>query len=132
LSLAPVEGALKITLEAGIEAIRKKSLKMTSYLIYLVDETLSEQPYNFTIGTPREADCRGGHVAIEHQEGMRITEALRARGVVPDFRPPNIIRAAPIPIYNTYYEVWKFAQQLKEIMEKREYDRFPKERKMIS
>ncbi len=132
LSLAPVEGALKITLGAGIEAIRKKSLKMTSYLIYLVDETLSEQPYNFTIGTPREADCRGGHVAIEHQEGMRITEALRARGVVPDFRPPNIIRAAPIPVYNTYYEVWKFAQQLREIMEKREYDRFPKERKRIS
>ncbi|MFX0116223.1 MAG: kynureninase [Candidatus Hodarchaeota archaeon] len=132
LSLAPVEGALEIILEAGIGAIRKKSLKMTSYLMYLVDETLSEQPYNFTIGTPREAECRGGHVAIEHKEGMRITEALRARGVVPDFRPPNIIRAAPIPLYNTYYEVWKFAQQLREVMEKREYERFPEERKTIS
>ena len=132
LSSAPVEGSLKIIIEAGIGAIRKKSLKMTSYLMNLVDETLSEQPYNFTIGTPREAERRGGHVAMEHQEGMRITEALRARGVVPDFRLPNIIRAAPIPLYNTYYEVWKFAQQLREIIDKKEYEQFPEERKMIS
>ena len=132
LSLAPVEGALKTILEAGIGAIRKKSLKMTSYLTYLVDENLSGQTYNFTIGTPREVERRGGHVAIEHQEGMRITEASRARGVVLDFRPPNIIRAAPIPLYNTYHEVWKFAQMLREIIDKREYERFSKERKVIS
>ncbi len=132
LSLAPIEGALKTILEAGIGAIRKKSLKMTSYLMYLVDETLSGQTYNFTIGTPKETERRGGHVAIEHEEGMRITEALRARGVVPDFRPPNNIRAAPIPLYNTYYEVWKFVQHLREIIDKKEYERFPKERKMIS
>jgi len=132
LSSAPIEDSLKIIIEAGIGAIRKKSLKMTSYLMYLVDETLSEQPYNFTIGTPREAERRGGHVAIEHQESMRITEALRARGVVPDFRPPNIIRTAPIPLYNTYYEIWKFAQQLREIIDRKEYERSPEERKMIS
>ncbi len=132
LNLAPIEGALKTILEAGIGAIRKKSLKMTSYLMYLVDETLSGQTYNFTIGTPKETERRGGHVAIEHEEGMRITEALRARGVVPDFRPPNNIRAAPIPLYNTYYEVWKFVQHLREIIDKKEYERFPKERKMIS
>lgn len=132
LSLAPIEGALKTILEAGIGTIRKKSLKMTSYLMYLVDETLSGQTYNFTIGTPKETERRGGHVAIEHKEGMRITEALRARRVVPDFRPPNMIRAAPIPLYNTYYEVWKFVQHLREIIDKKEYERFPKERKMIS
>lgn len=132
LSLAPIEGALKTILEAGIGAIRKKSLKMTSYLMYLVDETLSGQTYDFTIGTPKETERRGGHVAIEHKEGMRITEALRARGVVPDFRPPNMIRAAPVPLYNTYYEVWKFVQHLREIIDKKEYERFPKERKMIS
>jgi len=124
LSLAPVEGALKTILEAGIEAIRKKSLKMTSYLMYLVDETLSRQMYDFTIGTPREAERRSGHVAIEHKEGMRITEALRTRGVVPDFRPPNIIRAAPIPLYNTYYEIWKFVQQLREIIDKKSTSNF--------
>jgi len=132
LSSTPIEGALEIILEAGIEAIRKKSLRMTSYLMYLVDETLSEQPYNFAIGTPREAERRGGHVAIEHKEAMRISEVLRARDVIPDHRPPNIIRAAPIPLYNTYHEVWKFVQHLREIIDKKEYKKLPKERKMIS
>jgi len=131
LSSAPIEGSLEMILEAGMEAIRAKSLKMTSYLIYLVDEILSEQPYNFKIGTPREAERRGGHVAIEHEEGMRIAEALRAKGVVPDFRPPNAIRIAPIPLYNTYHEVWQITQHLKEITDKKEYERFPKERKKI-
>jgi kynureninase len=100
--------------------------------MYLVDENLSEQPYNFAIGTPREAERRGGHVAIEHKEAMRISEVLRARDVITDYRPPNIIRAAPIPLYNTYYEVWKFVQHLREIIDKKEYEKLPKERKMIS
>jgi len=132
LSLAPIEGSLKIILEAGIEGIREKSLKMTSYLIYLTDEILSAAPYNFMIGTPREPERRGGHVAVEHEEGMRMAEALRSRGVVSDFRPPNVIRLAPIPLYNTYHEVWKIVQHLKEIVDKRVYEAFPQERKKIS
>ena len=132
LSSAPIEGALEIILEAGMEAIRKKSLRMTSYLMYLIDEILSGQPYNFGIGTPREAERRGGHVAVEHEEAMRISEILRARDVIPDYRPPNIIRAAPIPLYNTYYEVWKFVQHLREIIDEKEYEKLPKERRMIS
>jgi kynureninase len=132
LSSAPVEGSLRAILEAGIERIREKSLKMTAYLMYLVDEFLSESPYDFSIGTPREAERRGGHVAVEHEEALRISGALRARGVVPDFRPPNVIRIAPIPLYNTYGEMWKVVQHLKEIVDKKEYERFPKERKAIS
>jgi len=131
LSSVPVEGALKIILEAGIETIREKSLKMTSYLMYLIDETLSEHPYNYAIGTPREAKRRGGHVAIEHEEALRVIGALRARSVVPDYRQPNIIRTAPTPLYNTYHEIWKFIQHLREIIDRKEYEKFPKERKMI-
>ena len=133
LSSVPLEGALHITLEAGINNIREKSLNMTSYLMYLIDECLSEEPYSFMIGTPREPHKRGGHVAVEHQrEAFRINEALKARGVVPDFRSPNIIRVAPIPLYNTYYEVWQVVQYLKEIIDKKEYESFSKERKAIT
>lgn len=132
LSLAPIEGSLKIILEAGIEAVREKSLMITSYLIYLTDEILCGAPYNFTVGTPREAERRGGHVAVEHEEGMRVAEALRSRGVVSDFRPPNVIRLAPIPLYNTYHEIWKIVQHLKEIVDKRVYETFPQERRKIS
>lgn len=133
LSSAPLEGALHITLEAGIERIREKSLKMTSYLMYLVDELLSGNPYNFTIGTPREPEKRGGHVAVEHQkEAFRINEALKARGVVPDFRPPNVIRIAPIPLYTTHHEIWQIVHYLREIIDNKEYESFSPERKVIT
>lgn len=132
LSSAPLEGSLKIILEAGIDAIRRKSLKLTSYLMYLTDEVLLKEPYNFSIGTPREDESRGGHVAIEHEEGMRISQALRARGVVSDFRPPNVIRIAPVPLYNTYHEVWRIVQHMKAIIDAKEFERFPKDRKRIS
>lgn len=110
----------------AIEAIRKKSLKLTSYLMYLLEETLSEPPYNFTIGTLREPERRGGHVAIEHEEAMRISEALRVKGVIPDYRAPNIIRTAPTPLYNTFHEVWRFIQHLKEIIYKKNTKNFQK------
>ncbi|MCW4051600.1 MAG: kynureninase [Candidatus Bathyarchaeota archaeon] len=132
LSSAAIEGSLKIILEAGINAIRSKSLRMTSYLMYLVDRILSKNPYNFTIGTPREARRRGGHVAIEHEHALGISEALRAKGVVPDFRPPNIVRVAPAPLYNTYREVWQLVQHLKEIIDNREYEDYSRKRKAIS
>ncbi len=132
LSSAPLEGSLKIILEAGIEKIRQKSLKLTAYLMHLIDNVLSRQPYNFQIGTPREASRRGGHVAVVHEEGMRISEALRAKGVISDFRPPNFIRIAPVPLYNSYYEVWRTVQLLKEMIDKEEYKKFPRDRKKIS
>ncbi|MBU7024514.1 MAG: kynureninase [Theionarchaea archaeon] len=131
LSAAPLEGALNITAEAGIENIREKSLSMTSYLMYLVDELLADDPYNFGIGTPREPSRRGGHVALEHEEAMRICEALRTQRVIPDFRPPNIIRVAPMPLYTTYHEIWQVVQYLKEIVDAREYEQYSTERKVI-
>jgi kynureninase len=132
LSSAPIDGALDVVLKAGIEAIREKSLKMSSYLIYLVDKVLGNSPYDFKIGTPREAKRRGGHIALEHEEGMRISEALMARGVITDFRPPNVIRVAPIPLYNTYSEVWQVVQHLKAIIDSNEHKRIPKTAKTIS
>jgi kynureninase len=132
LSSAPLEGSLKIILEAGIENIRRKSLELTSYLIYLVDITLSEEPYNFKIGTPREPERRGGHVAVEHKEAMRISEALRARNVITDFRPPNVIRICPSPLYNCHLDLWRIVQNLKEIIDHKDYAKVPEKRKKIS
>jgi kynureninase len=132
LSSAPIEGSLKMILEVGMEEIRRKSLKMTSYLTFLIDELLSQYPYNFSIGTPREDHRRGGHVAIEHKEAMRISAALRTRGIIPDHRRPNIIRVAPVPLYNTYSEVRQLIQSLKEIIEGEEYRGLSRNRKMIS
>jgi len=133
LSSAPIEGAAHLMLEAGMEKIREKSLRITGYLMFLLEEFLSAPPYGFSVGTPLEPERRGGHVAVEHPtEAFRIGEALKARGVLPDFRPPNVIRLAPIPLYTSYHDVWKVVQHLRVIIDKREYERFPKERGVVT
>jgi kynureninase len=133
IGAAAVEGALQITLEAGIERIREKSLHMTSYLIFLVDELLSAEPYLFRVATPREARRRGGHVAVTRAvESMRIKEALGKRGVTADFRPPDIIRIAPVALYNTFHEIWTVARHLREIVDGKEYEGISDQRKAIT
>lgn len=122
IGAAAMEGAVKIILEAGIEAIREKSLKLTSYFIYLIDEILSREPYNFIIGSPRDIERRGGHIALEREEhSFEICEALKSYGVVPDFRPKNIIRIAPSALYNTFHDIWQIVQYLKKIIDRGEY-----------
>jgi kynureninase len=132
LSSAPIEGSIKLILEAGIETIREKSVRMTSYLMFLVDQILAFPPYSFKVGTPRHAKRRGGHVAVEHEEGLRASEALKKRGVISDFRPPNVIRFAPVPLYNTYHEIWEVVQRLKAIIDKKEHLGVPRARKTVS
>jgi kynureninase len=117
LGSAALDGALDVILDAGIDNIREKSLKMTSYMIYLVDELLSEEPYNFSIGTPREKERRGGHIALEHQEAYKVHEELLKKNVIHDFRPPNIIRLTPSPLYNTYSEIWKVISIIKSLFD---------------
>ncbi len=133
LSTASLEGALNLFCEVGIEEVRKKSLELTSYLMYLVDSLISKEPYNFTIGTPRESGSRGGHVAVEHaEEAWRICCALKARGIIPDFRPESVVRIAPVALYNTFTEVWEVVNALKDIIESREYEKYSRERDAVS
>ncbi|MCW4014070.1 MAG: kynureninase [Candidatus Bathyarchaeota archaeon] len=132
LSTAPIEGSLRMMREASIERIREKSLKITGYLMYLIDEMLSKEPYNYGIATPRAPERRGGHVGVYHKEGWRINQALIARGIIPDFRPPNIIRLAPVPLYISYHDVWKVAQHLKGVIENKEYEKFTDDRSTVT
>jgi kynureninase len=114
----PLEESLAVLREAGIAAIRGKSLRMTSYMMFLLDEMLPEGLYGFRIGTPRETTARGGHVALEHRDlAPRVFEALGERGVVADLRPPNVVRLCPSPLYNTYAEIWEVVGHLMEIAE---------------
>ncbi len=132
LSTAPLEGAIRMINEAGIENIREKSLRIIDYLIYLVDETLSDPPFIFSIGTPREPERRGGHVGVEHEDAWRVCEALKARGVIADFRPPNVIRLAPVPLYISYRDVWKVTRHLKAVIDNGEHQRFSRERSVVT
>jgi kynureninase len=133
LSMAPVEGALNILLEAGIQRIREKSVQLTGYLIELKQHLLPESRYNITIGTPTEPERRSGHVALEGDDELWcIHQALKARGVVPDFRPPGMIRIAPVALYNSFHDVWKTINHLKEIIDNDECKCFSPEKPAVT
>ena len=76
-------------------------------------------PGQFRFANPREAHRRGGHVALAHPEGARLCRALKAAGVITDFRPPDIVRLAPVPLYNTFEECHETVERLCRIMDER-------------
>ncbi len=132
LSTAPVEGSLKIFEEAGIERIREKSKMLTSYLVYLIN-IFNNQQYGYNIGTPIDPEKRSGHIAIEHKtEAWRICEALKNKNIIPDFRMPDIVRIAPVALYNTFEEVWIVARELKKIIDNKEYLKYSENIKSVS
>jgi kynureninase len=111
LSMAPLRASLAIFEEAGMEALREKSIKMTSYLQFLLEDGGSGKLFN--VITPREANERGCQLSIQAQEHPKeLFGKLEAAGVKCDFREPNVIRAAPTSLYNTFHEVWRFARIL--------------------
>lgn len=120
LSMAPIEGSLRMFGEAGIENIREKSLKLTAYLMYLIDTKLKK--YGFSYGNPTEDQRRGGHVALEHEEAIRINKAMKDRKIIPDFRYPNVIRLAPVAFYVSFEDVYRMVEIIEDIMETKAYE----------
>ncbi|WP_200530260.1 kynureninase [Halorubrum sp. LN27] len=112
LAAAPLEGSVELLREAGIDRLRAKSLALTDFLIALVDARLPA----VDVGTPREHAARGGHVALEHPDAERLSEALRDRGVVVDFRPPNVVRVCPAAPYTGFADVLEVVDEIEAIL----------------
>jgi kynureninase len=112
-SMAPLRASLTIFDKAGgMESLRAKSIRLTSYLEFLLTEIGSKK---FTVITPRNPDERGCQLSIlAHEHPKELLKELQAAGVKCDFREPNVIRVAPTPLYNTFHEVWRFAKILTE------------------
>src|SRR5438105_14477047 len=112
-SMALLRASLSIFDEAGgMEPLRAKSIKLTGYLQFLLEQAGSNR---FTIITPREVNERGSLLSIlAHEHPKELFRKLQAAGVKCDFREPNVIRAAPTPLYNTFEDVWRFAKILAE------------------
>lgn len=112
--MAPLLASLKLFDEVGIVAYREKSIRLTSYLIYLIDYIDSDI---VEIITPRDINKRGGQISllIKKDSGI-LFKKLAEKGVVVDFKKPNIIRVSVMPLYNGYYDVWKFANTLSEVL----------------
>ena len=112
LSMAPLRASLAIFEEAVMDVLRQKSIKLTNYLQFLLEDGGASKLFN--VITPREAGERGCQLSIQAQEHPKeLFAKLEAAGVKCDFREPNVIRAAPTPLYNTFHEVWRFANILR-------------------
>ena len=112
-----------------MDKIREKSLHITAYLMYLIDTKLAK--YGYGVGNPRDDAKRGGHVSLEHDEAYRICLALKDNKVIPDYREPNVIRLAPVALYNTYEETYQLVEILEKIALNKEYENFSAQRALV-
>lgn len=103
LAMAAVEEGVRLTVEAGMPAIRAKGIALTEFAIELLDARLA--PLGCSLGSPRDAARRGAHVAIRHPQAERLTAKLIERGVVPDFRTPDTIRFGLPPLTTRFADV---------------------------
>ncbi|RMG14522.1 MAG: kynureninase [Planctomycetota bacterium] len=111
-ALAPAKVAYDMFDEVGMPALRRKSERLTAYLLERIDAIGSEA---FEVVTPRDPAQRGCQLSIlVHERPRELHAALAAAGVVCDFREPNVVRVAPTPFYNTFHDCWAFAEVLRQ------------------
>src|SRR5262249_30832297 len=119
LSMAALEAALGAYDGVSVDAVRAKSVALTELFGREVDDRL---PGVFGLASPRRAEDRGSHVALTHPDAYAVKEALIARGVVGDFRPPDILRLGFAPLYVRFVDAWDAVDRLVAVMAAGEWD----------
>jgi kynureninase len=114
LQLASLKASLDIFAEAGMDNLRSKSEGLTEYLEHLIESVHSE---NIEIITPKDPNQRGCQLSLRiKKNGKSLFNELMARNVICDWREPDVIRVAPVPLYNTFEDVFKFSEIIKEVL----------------
>lgn len=114
LSMAAIRASLDVFAEAGMDRLRNKSIKLTGFLEYLIDELMDERIH---IITPRNPEERGCQLSIQVKNADKsLHKQLTIAGVISDWRDPDVIRVAPVPLYNSFEDVFIFTERLKNIL----------------
>ena len=111
------KAAIDIFEEAGMKSLIEKSEKLTGFLDFVISSINSEfrtPDSQLEIITPKERGCQLSIVA--HGMGKSLHEKLTAKGVIADWREPNVIRCAPVPLYNSFEDVYRFGEILKNVI----------------
>jgi kynureninase len=109
LEMASLRASLEIFDEVGMPALRAKSLELTAYLEYLLQQFPSR---HFSIITPSDPAQRGAQLSLRlHGKGRAVCDALKDHGVICDWREPDILRVAPVPLYNTFADAYTFVEK---------------------
>ena len=123
VSLRGAEVGIALAAEAGVGAARAKSLELTGLLIELYDAALRD--LGFELLSPRVPSSRGGHVGLAHPSAWQIAQALVDRGVVADFRAPDVIRLGPAPLYTRFVDVWAAMEVLADVAASEKHLNYP-------
>ena len=121
LALAALECGVDTVLAAGIDALRAKSVAQTDQLIALVASRCAG--LGLTLESPREAAARGSQVSFSHEHAWPVMQALIARGVIGDFRAPDLLRFGIAPLYVRHVELWDAVEVLRDVLATRAWDR---------
>lgn len=115
-SMAPLEASLDLFMQAGIDRLRAKSLALTELLEAAIVESCGDR---VTVLTPRETSARGAQLSIrlEHVPSEPVIAAIRAAGVIADWREPNVLRMAPAPLYNSFADAYAGAAALADALD---------------
>lgn len=131
LSCVALEPGIDLLLEAGMEALRSKSVRQTEFLIDMVDAKLA--PLGFRLVTPREIERRGSHVSVAHFEAWRINQALiHEAKVIPDFRAPDVLRLGVTPLYTTFEELVHAVNRIEGVVLNRRYEVYDRARTPVT
>jgi kynureninase len=121
LSLAALEIGIDLALEADLAAVREKSLALAQLFIDCVAERCAG--LGLTLASPSRGAERGSQICYAHAEGYAIMQALIAGGIIGDFRAPDILRFGFTPLYTRFVDVWDAVEGLRDVLEKRQWDR---------
>jgi kynureninase len=122
LALAGLQPGLDLVAQAGVAAIRAKSKALTALAIDLADAWLA--PFAVEVATPRDAERRGSHIALRHQEARRITAMLTDANVIGDFRAPDIVRIGLSPLSLRFTDIHEGFTRFADGMAQRAYVRY--------
>jgi kynureninase len=119
-SAAPLRASLPLFLEAGLEALRAKSIALTGYLAALLQELAPDELELITPADPAQRGCQlSVRLRVGAERGRQVFQALQARGVIVDWREPDILRLAPTPLYNRFEDALRAAWQLAQLLQRR-------------
>jgi kynureninase len=117
LSMIPLIAAFEVFEEVGMDDFRKKSILQTAFLLDMLMVTESHSENLFEVITPMDPTQRGCQISLLiHQDCKECLERLEKKGVICDFRPPNVIRVTPSPFYNTFQDIYEFACRFHEAL----------------
>jgi kynureninase len=114
LAMVPLQAGLDMLESAGIEAVRAKSVLLTTYALELADAWLT--PLGVEVASPRAAERRGGHVTLRKPGFDQLLDKLWASGVIPDYRRPDGLRVGPAPLSTSFTELHRGMSALRDLM----------------